>query len=368
MRKLVLVALLCWSAALMRADFTYMETTQMTGGSMAAMMQSLGPLAGKAREPIVTTHIVKGSRRASISRNSVTITDLDKETITTIDNDKKTYSVMTFAEMKQRMEQGMQRAQGRQGGENVQANFKISAKATGQTKNIQGLTAKEMVLTMTTEFADASSGQAGAMDMVNDSWVAPLPGYEEVRDFNRKMAAKMGAMFGSGMQQMAMMGGGRGNMGQSLEEMAKEMQKMDGIPVETLIKMMPAGGAANAAAPPSSASNTQASGNAGTCSADSSSRQPQQSQTAAGALAGALGGRFGGFGRRKKEDEPAPAAQPQAGCAPAAASGGNAAGGTAPGGSLMEMTTLLTSFSPAAADSSKFEVPAGYKQVEQRGR
>jgi hypothetical protein len=30
----------------------------------------------------------------------------------------------------------------------------------------------------------------------------------------------------------------------------------------------------------------------------------------------------------------------------------------------MELTTELTSFSSGAADSSKFEVPAGFKQVE----
>jgi len=325
----------------------------------------LGPLAGKAREPIVATHIVKGNRKVTITRNTVTIIDLDKETITTIDNDKKQYSVMTFAEMKQRMEEGVQRMQGRQkgkNGEDVQTNFKISAKATGQSKTIQGLTAKEMVLTMTTEFADAKSGQSGAMDMVTDSWVAPLPGYEEVREFNKKLGAKMGAAFGSGMQQLGMMGAGQANMGQSMEELAKEMQKMDGIPVESLVKMGPAGTmtASSSTSPP----NT--SGNAGGCSADSSSQQPQssqQSQSAAGALAGALGGRFGGFGRNKKAAQPEPAAQSQPGCNAAPAAGGNAAGG-----SLMEMTMTLTSFSPAPADASKFEIPAGYKQVEERGR
>jgi hypothetical protein len=366
MRKLLLVTLLCSSAVLMRADFTYTETTQMTGGSLAAMMQSLGPLAGRAREPIVSTHIVKGNRMATISRDTVSITDLDKETITTIDNGKKQYTVMTFAEMKQRMQEGMQRMQGRQkgkDGEDVQANFKVSAKATGQTKTVQGLTAKEMVITMTMEMADAKSGQAGTMDFVTDSWVAPLPGYDEVREFHKRMAVKMGAMFGSGMQQIAQMNAGQANMGKGMEEIAKEMQKLDGIPVESTVKMGGAGNR-NAAAPPP----PPPSSNAGTCSADAPSQQPQKSsQTPAGALAGALGGRLGGFGglgRRPKEDQPAPAqTQSQSGCTPAPAAGGAAASGA-----LMEMTTTLTSFSPASADNTKFEIPAGYKQVERRGR
>ena len=134
MRKLSLVMILCSSAVLMRADFTYTETTQMTGGSMAAMMRSLGPLAGRAREPIVSTHILKGNREATVTKNSITIMDVDKETITTIDTDKKEYSVMTFAQMKQRMEDAMRQLQNRK---DVQANFKISAKATGNTKTVQ---------------------------------------------------------------------------------------------------------------------------------------------------------------------------------------------------------------------------------------
>ncbi len=367
MRKLSLVALLCSSAVLMRADFTYTETTQMTGGSLATMMQSLGPLAGRAREPIVSTHIVKGNRMATITRDNVSVIDLDKETITNIDNAKKQYSVMTFAEMKQRMEEGMQRMRGRQkgkNGEDVQANFKVSAKATGQTKTIQGLTAKEMVITMTMEAADTKSGQSGAMDFVTDSWVAPLPGYDEVREFHKKMAVKMGAMFGSGMQQIAQMNMGQANMGKGMEEIAKEMQKMDGIPVESTVKMGGAGNANASAAPP-----PPPSGDAATCAADAPSQQPRQaSQSPAGALAGALGGRLGGFGgglgRRKKEEQPAPApAQTQSGCAPAPAAGNAAAPG-----SLMEMTMTLTAYSSAAADAAKFEIPPGFKQVEGRGR
>src|SRR5258708_3228425 len=100
MRKFSLVALLCSSAVLMRADFSYTETTQMTGGSLAAMMQSLGPLAGRAREPIVSTHAVKGNRMATSTRDNISVIDLDKETITNIDMGRKQYSVTTFADMK----------------------------------------------------------------------------------------------------------------------------------------------------------------------------------------------------------------------------------------------------------------------------
>jgi hypothetical protein len=78
-----------------------------------------------------------------------------------------------------------------------------------------------------------------------------------------------------------------------------------------------------------------------------------------GRLGGALGGLggLGGFGRRKKtEEQQAPPPQ-QTGNAPQQASGGNP-------GMLMEVTSELTNFSSGPVDSSKFEVPAGFKQVQ----
>jgi len=207
-RRLIFVILLSSSAALVRADFTYQETTQMTGGSMVTMLRALGPLTRSAREPIVSTHIIKGNRMATVTKDRISVIDLDRENITTIDTAKKTYSVMTFAEMKQAMEDAAKRMQGRQkskGHGDVQAQFKISAKATGQSKMAQGLNAKEMLITMAMESTNTKTGDAGAMEITTDAWYAPVPGYGEVKEFHKKMAAKLGDMFGSGMQQITQM-------------------------------------------------------------------------------------------------------------------------------------------------------------------
>lgn len=334
MKKYIFALLLCGSAALVRADFTYQETTQMTGGSMMAMMRALGPLARGARDPIVSTHIVKGNRMATITKDRVSVIDLDKESITTIDNAKKTYSVMTFAEMKQAMEDAAKRMQGRRKndkGEDVQAQFKISAKATGQTKTLQGLSAKEMLITMAMEGKNATTGESGAMEITTDAWYAPVPGYGEVKEFHKKMALKLGSTFGSGMQQMAQMAamqGGQSNMGEGMEQVAKELAKIDGVPVESIVKMGASGASAAGAS-------------------SSAKPQPEEKESGSPSIAGAALGRLGGFGRRKKDDQPKEDATPQQGS-----------------GTLMEMTMTLTSFTSGPADVSKFEVPAGYKQTE----
>src|SRR5258708_5608416 len=133
MRRILVATLLYSSGALLRADFTYQESTQMTGGAVMAMMRMAGPFAKGAREPIVSTHIIHGDRMATITKDRINIVDLGKEAITEIDLAKKTYSVMTFAEMKQAMEDAMKRMQGKNGDGNIDGNFKVSAKATGET-------------------------------------------------------------------------------------------------------------------------------------------------------------------------------------------------------------------------------------------
>ena len=347
MKKLLFGLMAFASAALLRADFTYQETAQMTGGSLYNMLRSVPLLGRSVRDPIVSTHIIKGNRMATVTKDRVSVIDLDKESITTIDLPKKTYSVMTFAEMKQAMEDAVKQMQARQksgqADPNVQANFKVSAKATGQTKTVQGLSAQEMLIDMALEGTNTKTGESGEMNITADTWYAPVPGYDEVKEFHKRMAVKLGYAFGSGMQQIMQMGaaqGGQANMNQGFEEVAKEVSKIDGVPVESVVKM---GGGASPAA-----------GNTSTAQpAAQSQDKPSVGSAIAGSALGRLGG-LGGFGRKKKE-EPPPATEP----APAPAQSGSAAAGT-----LMEMTTTLTSFSAGSADASKFEIPAGYKQVE----
>jgi hypothetical protein len=135
-----------------------------------------------------------------------------------------------------------------------------------------------------------------------------------------------------------------------MAEVYKEVAKLDGVPVQQLITMGAAGQPAAAGAPSEG-------------SAAPPPQQPAQQQPAAqppsigGAIGGALGGRFG-LGRKKTP----PADQP---AAPASGSG-SASGGqsqSAPG-SLLEMTTEMSSFSSNPADESLFAVPSGFKKVD----
>ena len=332
------------SCATLRADFTYGQTAQMTGGALFDMLKTLGPLARQAREPMVTTVIVKGNRMANISKERIQVIDLDKETITEIDPAKKQYSVVTFAQMKQAMDEAINRAQNQKtkksgdtaGAPNLDTNFNVSAKNTGRTKTVSGLEAKESVITMTLQGTDTDTGQSGSMVIADDAWMASVPGYDEVKAFHKKMGEKMGYAFGSGMAQMGMM---RPETLKGFAEVSKEMASAEGVPVETVMKMGGAGTGTDACAAAQSQQSQQ-------------SDSPNLGKAAAGAALGRLG--LGGFGRKKNNDPQASGGQtqPQSGAASSDCA------------LLMEMTTQLSGFSAGPADTSKFEVPAGFKQVE----
>lgn len=341
--------LLALTGSSLWADFSYKETSRITGGAMATMMRMAGAFSRQAREPMETTVAVKGDRMVHRTASNATVIDLGSQTITTIDMERKTYSVMTFDEMKQMVEQISQRQQQGAGAQS-QPNVKVSVQNTGNTKQIAGMEAKELVMKMEMENKDPKTGQTGTMTMTSDMWIAPaVAGYDEVRAFQKRMAEKLnwtpgGNMFMSNPQ-----------VSQGMAQMYREAGKLDGVPVITSITM---GGAAigTGAAP---------TGDAGQQAAAQPQSQPQaqpqpapQQPSAGGALGGALGSRLaglGGFGRKKQQSQdtqtPAQQQQAPAGSAPAS-------------GSLLEMTTEASGFSSAAVDASLFAIPAGFKQVD----
>ena len=86
------------------ADASYQSTTQITGGTLVETMQKVSFLSHSIKDmlaPITTTTMVHGNQKVVVSKDSTEITDLDGERLIHIDNLKKTYSITTFAEMRQ---------------------------------------------------------------------------------------------------------------------------------------------------------------------------------------------------------------------------------------------------------------------------
>jgi len=322
------------AASVLLADFSYQETTKITGGAMVNMMQFAGTFSKGARqamEPQQSSVAIKGDRMVHRNDKTVSIIDVAAETITHIDMEKKQFSVMTFAQLKQAMEDMAKKMKQNDSGQ--QLNYKISVDNTGKTRQIAGLDCKEMIMKMEMEGTDAKSGQKGNMVVNIDTWLASgVPGYEEARNFYKRMAEKIAWTPGS-TGFMA-----RPDVVQGLAAAQKEIAKLDGVAVLRVTNM---GG--EGTVPPQAPAE-------GDSSAQKQQQPQQEKPSVGGALGGALGGRFG-LGRKKSNDAPPPAAN-------SGSSGGSVSG------VLIEMTTESTGFSTAAVDSALFQIPAGFKQVE----
>jgi hypothetical protein len=291
------------------------------------------------------------------------IIDLDQQTVTVIDHDRRNYSVMTFQQMQQAManaaakarQQSVTSSNQQSASNGAQMNFAAHISSNGALRTIDGLQAKEALVTITmiANANDGSNVKAG-MAATSEMWLVPeIPGIEELRAFNVRMAQELSvdttANQVSGM--LAAQPGGA----EALADLKKEASKMQGFPVLQITRVgVSADGQPLPAPSVAPVSNSQPSpSNTGTVTREIGTDAGTQ---AAGSEIGKLGtfGRALGnsslsaFGRHK----------PQPKAEPATASGNADAAGV-----LLESQTSIDHFSTSPADMSSFDVPAGYKQV-----
>lgn len=327
LRKVVTVTgILTLASSALLADFSYQEKSTLTGGAMLSMLKVAGVFskgAREAREPIVSTVAVKGDKMVHRSNLHTSIIDLNAQTITSIDNQKKTYTVMTFEQMRQMMDQMAQKMH-QQNPDDPQMEIKVSAENTGKTQAINGVDAKEVMVKIEMMMNDPKSKQQGSIPITIDTWIGPrVDGYGQISDFYKRMADKIGWTPGSNMF------AGRPDIAKGMSEAYKEVAKLNGTPVyETMT--MGGTGQPGAAPPPNTDAQQQ----------DQKKEKPS------------IGGLFGrGLGVKRGKSSSDDQQQQQS-------------SGNGNPGSLMEMNIEFSNFSPAPVDDAQFSIPAGFKQVE----
>jgi hypothetical protein len=378
------------------ADASFQSTYQITGGTMVDALKGqafIGKAVGKMFAPTNTLTMVHGNQKAVVTKDAMEITDLDQETITHVDMTKKTYSVITFAQMRQafanmpkQMDQAqtqmkqaqaqMKQQQGQMPANNLQTSFEVTAKNTGVSKVVNGVTAQEQIITMSMKVTDPNAAATNSTNSVTyvvttDAWIAPdPPAVKEIQDFDLRAAKKMmegvdmsafiTSMKANSNAGMAAMFSSQPGAADAMAQMGKEMAKLKGTHVMEVTSMGGSGVGPNA-------SNTLAASAAPAANSTGSVAGQVATDTAAQTAAGEAG-KLGVFGSalgnsalgafRKKKAEPAPAPAPAA--SPAAAPGGTQATQSAV---LMETTNQETDFSMEAVPPSAFEIPKGFKRV-----
>ena len=357
------------------ADASYQETVQITGGALVETLQKI-PFMPKSMkqilEPMVSSKALRGNQLVSISKSTTEIIDLDSETLTQIDNDKKTYSVVTFAQMRQafkdapkKLEEAQAKARETQPAPpkdsanpppQVKVTFEITVADTGSVKPINGVTSKAQILTMKAHVIDANPPpdkppQAVTYTMITDVWTAPPPReMKEIDDFYVRygkklmegvdaaalMKAMQPAISGSALSALFASQPGAGPAAQDMmQKMATEMEKIKGTRILEVTRM---GG--EAMQPP-------AAGDAATPPAAGGSASQPSTASKLGALGSMLGKSMLG-GLRGNNTQAAPAsdtAQPT-----------NTV--------LYESTSQTSNFSQEPVSATLFQLPAGFKKVD----
>jgi hypothetical protein len=379
--KVAALGIILLASRLTFADASYQETTQITGGSMVAPLKSMSFLSKSMRDmlaPTTTTTMIHGNQKAVVSKDFTEITDLDKETVTHIDNLHKTYTVVTFAQMRQAFQQmpkQMQQAQDQakqaqqqqpqQPKSDLKTSFDVSVKNTGVSKDINGLTAQEQLVTLQMHVIDpnAPPTETSAVTYVvtTDAWISPdPPEVKEIQDFDKRFGQKLMegvdlSAFKAQMTQMhdmsqnpgmSQMFAGKPGSAEAMAEMGKEMAKLQGTRVMEVTRM---GGSGTG---PAGAQNSSQNSDPAPAAAPANSNG-----SVSGMLGSALGSSALGAFHRKK------AAQPSDTTTTSTAADGTQTTSTI----LMETTVQKSNFSQSPVSSSNFEVPAGFKKVETPG-
>jgi hypothetical protein len=252
---LVAAALLAVGSHPLKAD---VKTEEKTRVQFAGVLGGIVNLFGgkSAREGVTSAVALKGERKATTSGDTGRIVDLAEEKIYELDVKRKTYKVMTFAELRRQMDEARRKAE--EESRKAQARDKdkekdkaperdpnakemeidFDIKETGQKKTVSGFDTREVVLTITVREKGKKLEESGGLSLTSDMWIAPtVAAMKEIRDFDVRFAQQLaGPMIaGASPEEMGRMLAAYPMMKDALAKMSAEGAKLDGTPLMTVL-------------------------------------------------------------------------------------------------------------------------------------
>jgi hypothetical protein len=252
------LALLLAGAGTAGADVKKQEKSQFKFEGMLGSV--VGMFGGKAaREGIVNTVAVKGDRKLVANDQTGEIVDLAEEKLYRLDMKKKTYEVVTFAQLRREMEEARRKAeeQAREAHEDAreeqgaggssspsqpsaspsqqkQVEVDFEVKETGERRTINGFDTRQAIMTIAVREKGKTLEQSGGLVLTSDLWLAPKATSEnDVAQFDLRYASKLEgpAAVAAAQAQMAAALAAYPQMGEALSRMQSEGAKLDGTPI-----------------------------------------------------------------------------------------------------------------------------------------
>ena len=197
----VALSLVAVGAGAAQAEVKTRNKSQVKFEGMLGRM--MGMFGGKAvKEGVVATSAVKGDRMVTLNDTTGRIVDLAEEKVYELDLKKKSYTVVTFAELRQQLKEAQEKAQRdaekaakeEAGKEKEKAtepdqkapemDVEFDVKETGERKAIAGYDAREVVMTITLHEKGRTIEDRGGLIVASDMWLGPeIPAMRELAEF-----------------------------------------------------------------------------------------------------------------------------------------------------------------------------------------
>ena len=220
----------------------------------------VGLFGGKAaKEGIVNTVAVKGDRKLTVNDQSGEIVDLAEEKVYRLDMKKKTYEVVTFAQLRREIEEARKKAEeqarasrgdggddrsragspaaSQTSGSNAQqkqVEVDFNVKETGERRTINGFDTRQAIMTVAVREKGKKLEQSGGLVLTADMWLAPKTAAEnDVAQFDLRYARKLEgpAAVAAAQAQMAAAMAAYPQMGEAMTRMQAEGAKLEGTPI-----------------------------------------------------------------------------------------------------------------------------------------
>jgi hypothetical protein len=250
MKRLVIscalaLPLFALATAPLQADVKSREKTHAKLEGMLGRM--VGIFGGKgAREGIVSSTAVKGSRKATMTDSTGQIVDLSEEKVYDLDLKKQTYTVTTFEEIRNQMREAREKAEReaeKEGGaqepsepgkpaKEFEVDFDV--KETGQKKALAGYDTREVVMTITVREKGKALEEGGGLVMTTNSWMGPrIPALKEEADFDMRYWKQLQGPEADALspEQMAQVLAMFPLVQKAMDRMKQEGTKLDGTPL-----------------------------------------------------------------------------------------------------------------------------------------
>jgi len=342
-RRLALAACLALtaSAAARHAaaqDLTYTTTTRM---EMSGTLGRILSLVTDLDKPTVEKTYFQGARIRKDQERSSSIMDWSAATMTLLDHDKKTYTVLDFGQMAEQMTAAAEQARP-EAGEAPDIEVTVSSERTGKTETIAGYAAEQVVFVVEVKpKGQGGEGEAPPMTaLVTDLWLsAEFPEYRMMQQMQGEGLEQLRRSGAQAMAQaMAALAGTDPTLKEGWEKNVEALKDLQGTALRTTTHFV--------SVPPGATLDKQKV-------LDTAGERVQEGGgvggTAANAARQALGGLAGRFGRNRQQQAQQEAAPPTQAV-------------------IMRVKSEISDVGTGTVDPSLLQLPSGYTEKALPGR